>query len=394
MFLKYCLIVFFVNTKTTWAQHRVVIDTIADMERYGDQGVCTPYESYYDITCKDYPPNVSNRGFWSSCSQGNCELKINIGSLGGLPAKPVKLEVLSFVQGSNSEIRARHQLVPGGTIANINPLIESAPGWVNNELNLNPNLAWTEDSVILIRLSSSPFNDEIDIVDKIVVEFLGDSPSTIEPSTIEPDVSTIEPEPSTIEPSTLEPSTIEPSTIEPEPSTVEPEPSTIEPEPSTIEPESSTIETVEPSTIEPIESSHPGEQETTEIPAPYCDEDHYQDSGYFQSPYYPKNYPSGADCTIRFAAPSDKVIQISFVGPLDIESDKNCSYDYFEFRDGPFPQSTYISRIIRHKQNPQTVTSTSNYLYARFHSDDSQNYQGFTANYTHVDRDCNCNCNI
>jgi hypothetical protein len=351
-FLKYCLLLLFlIYVRTTWAEYRVEIDTLTDMERYGDQGVCTAYGFWEDITCKYDHPSSSSEGFWSSCDLGNCELKINIGSLGGGHYwKPSKLEILSFVHGSNSEIRARYQLVPGGTIANINPMIGPAPGWVNNELNLNPNLAWTEESVLLIRLFSSPFNDQIDIVDKIVVEFL--APSTSEPSTIEP-----------AEPSTIEP--VEPSTLP-----------------------------GDRTTPSGPESTRPGEHETTETPAPYCDEDLDHDSGYFQSPYYPKNYPNGADCTIRFAAPSDKVIQISFIGPLDIESDKNCAYDYLEFRDGPFPHSSLISRICGHQQNPQTVTSTSNYLYARFHSDDSQNYQGFAANYTRVDRDCNCNCNI
>jgi hypothetical protein len=133
-----------------------------------------------------------------------------------------------------------------------------------------------------------------------------------------------------------------------------------------------------------VESTTPEDIFTTQPPSPYCSQDFYDDFGYFSTPYYPTNYPDFSDCIWRFNVAHDRVVQIDFHGIVDIEPHPNCDYDYLEIRDGPFSNSPLLARICGNHGVLPSITSTSNTLWAYFHSDHGATRQGFLASYTSV----------
>jgi hypothetical protein len=175
--LLFPVLLCFLVPSNVWGFERLTIDLEDDLVEFGSNAGCTYHMSSEEIDCKFESTPTTNSGFWSSCVPSNCELIINIGKIG----KPTKLEVLSFVGGA-ATIRARYRLTPTGSVFNLNPIIERGPDWINNVFILNPNFAWNEESVLIVRLHSNPFWDDIDIVDKIVVEFETNEGTTEEPS--------------------------------------------------------------------------------------------------------------------------------------------------------------------------------------------------------------------
>jgi hypothetical protein len=137
------------------------------------------------------------------------------------------------------------------------------------------------------------------------------------------------------------------------------------------------------STNPPVETT-PEDIISTQPPSPYCSQDFYDDFGYFSTPYYPSNYPDFSDCIWRFNVLHDRVVHIDFHGIIDIEPHPNCDYDYLEIRDGPNSYSPLLARICGNQGSLPSITSTSNTLWAHFHSDHGATHQGFLATYTSV----------
>lgn len=136
--------------RTVAAQNIIVIDNAADLWEYGDMGSCTYMEKFPDITCKT-PRTIASFGFWSSCEDPFCDMTINIGQMikerGG--AKPIKVEILSYVDGdTTTTVRVQYQLTIGGAIGNVGT-IRSPSWWQLRPLTLNPTLAWVDESVSL-----------------------------------------------------------------------------------------------------------------------------------------------------------------------------------------------------------------------------------------------------
>jgi hypothetical protein len=154
----------------TNAQFTINIDNSAHLTQYGSNDGCTYFESDADIDCKYSPPVTPNQGFWSSCDVAFCELVVNVGQTGGVNSIASRLEVLGFAKG-NSHIRVRYQLTPASSPVNLNPTIEGNLNWTNTVFNLNPLLGWTTQSVLLVRLNSEFFEYDIDVVDKVKIDF-------------------------------------------------------------------------------------------------------------------------------------------------------------------------------------------------------------------------------
>ena len=97
------------------------------------------------------------------------------------------------------------------------------------------------------------------------------------------------------------------------------------------------------------------------------------------SPLYPKNYPDGVKCVWVLQAPINHTVKLD-LEDFHLELDKKCFYDYMEFFDGDTEEHHLIrERMCGGPRGPQTIESTGQKLMVVFHSDKSDNYQGFRA---------------
>nr|XP_046918231.1 uncharacterized protein LOC124498515 isoform X2 [Dermatophagoides farinae] len=103
----------------------------------------------------------------------------------------------------------------------------------------------------------------------------------------------------------------------------------------------------------------------------------------FFSPNYPNNYPNDTECERVIQAPHGYQISIEFRDQFSLEDSPNCAYDYLEIRDGPYGYSAPLAKLCG-PDFPRDIISNDRYLFLRFVSDDSIEYQGFRAVYSFI----------
>ncbi|OXA47104.1 Cubilin [Folsomia candida] len=104
--------------------------------------------------------------------------------------------------------------------------------------------------------------------------------------------------------------------------------------------------------------------------------------GSINSPGYPGNYPHNRDCEWQIAVNPGKRIQLVFA-TFRIESHPNCTFDYFQVRDGleeNAPSLAYYCNTIL----PPPIVSSGAFLSIRFHSDGSSTDAGFHITFAEV----------
>ncbi|CAH1245748.1 OVCH1 [Branchiostoma lanceolatum] len=101
------------------------------------------------------------------------------------------------------------------------------------------------------------------------------------------------------------------------------------------------------------------------------------DSGTFQSPNHPSNYPLNKDCTWKITVPTGKV-SLAF-SAFDVEFDSNCAYDYVGIYDGN-NTSILLGKFCGTSIPPNVVASGS-VMTVQFVSDFSVTGSGFSAKY-------------
>ncbi|XP_037075328.1 neuropilin and tolloid-like protein 2 [Pollicipes pollicipes] len=101
----------------------------------------------------------------------------------------------------------------------------------------------------------------------------------------------------------------------------------------------------------------------------------------FYSPGWPGPYPNNTDCVRIIAAPEGHTVEVDFRNAFDVEYSPNCMNDFLMVRDGKEPYSPELVRLCGHKF-PAVISSSGNYLWLRFKSDDTIQYRGFRAVYT------------
>jgi cubilin len=99
------------------------------------------------------------------------------------------------------------------------------------------------------------------------------------------------------------------------------------------------------------------------------------------SPGYPYSYPSNADC--QWTVTTDLSFEVVLLNIQDmvLETESTCIYDNLTIYDGPDTNSSIIQTVCGQLSNTQFV-STSSAMTLVFHSDGSDNYQGFKLQYT------------
>lgn len=82
-------------------------------------------------------------------------------------------------------------------------------------------------------------------------------------------------------------------------------------------------------------------------------------------------------------APHGYQISIEFRDQFSLEDSPNCAYDYLEIRDGAYGYSSPLAKLCG-PDFPRDIISNDRYLFLRFVSDDSIEYQGFRAVYSFI----------
>ncbi|XP_042882220.1 neuropilin and tolloid-like protein 1 isoform X1 [Penaeus japonicus] len=103
----------------------------------------------------------------------------------------------------------------------------------------------------------------------------------------------------------------------------------------------------------------------------------------FYSPLYPNNYPNNTECILRLEADHGYVIRVDFRDYFELEPSNKCEFDVLEVRDGAHGYSDLVGRFCG-KDFPPIITSKDRYLWLKFISDETIEYKGFRAVYTHI----------
>merc|ERR1712008_532713 len=109
------------------------------------------------------------------------------------------------------------------------------------------------------------------------------------------------------------------------------------------------------------------------------------ESGKIQSFNYPNDYRKFEDCNWKITVPSGSNVMLEFETPFDIENHGSCSYDYLEIRDGGAATSPFLGEKLCGTTVPNTIKSTGNTMFVKFHSDGSQPRIGFSASFKKED---------
>ncbi|XP_069122184.1 cubilin-like [Argopecten irradians] len=113
-----------------------------------------------------------------------------------------------------------------------------------------------------------------------------------------------------------------------------------------------------------------------------------QNHGSINSPGYPGTYPHDRTCSWEVSVPPGNNIMFTFA-TLALESHPNCSYDYLEIRDGPFPTSQLLQRFCNSTQ-PPPLSTTGPSAFVKFHSDASLTDRGFHITYVAISAGDQC----
>ncbi|XP_041360791.1 cubilin-like [Gigantopelta aegis] len=101
---------------------------------------------------------------------------------------------------------------------------------------------------------------------------------------------------------------------------------------------------------------------------------------YFNSPNYPKNYPSNIDCRWLISAPNSSMVVKLVVVESDLETSQVCSFDAVYVYDGK--QATAVKQLGYFcGASTPVFRSTQQHMYLEFKSDSSTSERGFKIMY-------------
>ncbi|XP_028390639.1 matrilin-2-like [Dendronephthya gigantea] len=111
-----------------------------------------------------------------------------------------------------------------------------------------------------------------------------------------------------------------------------------------------------------------------------CGNSYLYTPGRLTSPRYPYNYPRNTDCTWNISSnnATNVLLKFSFFW---LEGGSSCRYDYLDVYDG---NSMYAKKLGRFcgQQFPRKLVSSGSKLFIVFHTDGSDQEQGFVLDYT------------
>ncbi|XP_028390645.1 tolloid-like protein 1 [Dendronephthya gigantea] len=111
-----------------------------------------------------------------------------------------------------------------------------------------------------------------------------------------------------------------------------------------------------------------------------CGRRHLKSPGELRSPRYPSPYANNIDCNWIVSSRNGGKILLQFLF-FSTESDWYCRYDYLDVYDGNSAQGTKLGRYCGNKL-PRNLTSSGSELLIVFHTDGTQQRNGFILNYS------------
>ena len=114
-----------------------------------------------------------------------------------------------------------------------------------------------------------------------------------------------------------------------------------------------------------------------------CTRSFYGNYGSFNTPNYPYyNYPDNQNCVWTISVPYGNHVSLEF-RYFSLETGSGCPYDFVEIRDGSSASGRVLGKYCGSGRPPRIVSS-GNSMRVHFHSDGSQSYQGFSAQFSAV----------
>ena len=115
-------------------------------------------------------------------------------------------------------------------------------------------------------------------------------------------------------------------------------------------------------------------------------------STYVKTPNYPSSYGHSKDCTWKISAPDDKRIRLNSFS-VSIERHAKCQYDYLKIYDGSSSNDDMLAFLCG-SQSKGRILSSGKELFLHFHSDSSENANGFKIYYDIINWYLNVNLPI
>ncbi|XP_041978307.1 neuropilin and tolloid-like protein 1 [Aricia agestis] len=91
------------------------------------------------------------------------------------------------------------------------------------------------------------------------------------------------------------------------------------------------------------------------------------------------NYYSGISCVTVINGGEGTVVQLTFVDMFHIEYHPDCEYDFLEIRDGEKGYANILDKVCG-EAFPRQITTSGPYVWMKFKSDDTIEYEGFRIN--------------
>ncbi|XP_072010324.1 cubilin [Engystomops pustulosus] len=108
----------------------------------------------------------------------------------------------------------------------------------------------------------------------------------------------------------------------------------------------------------------------------------HMESGAFNSPSYPDNYPANTECVWTILSSPGNRLMLSFMS-FSLQSSDNCTRDYVEIREGN-DTGLFLGRFCGDTL-PSNVTSIVGHIFwVKFVSDDTGSGPGFRATFSHL----------
>ena len=105
-------------------------------------------------------------------------------------------------------------------------------------------------------------------------------------------------------------------------------------------------------------------------------------SGEIASHDYPLKYGNNMECKWRIIVPDGKRVKLTFES-FNLQKTSGCAGDYVEVFDGMSSYSESLGKFCG-GSTPESIHSSSTYMYIKFKTDDTGQFPGFKAKFEAV----------
>ena len=104
------------------------------------------------------------------------------------------------------------------------------------------------------------------------------------------------------------------------------------------------------------------------------------ESGFIQSPGYPKLYSANEECTWTIVTLEGNTVELT-IDEFSLQSSSGCSKDYLQIHDGSSPYNRLLANLCGNVLTKKVYKSSGRTLLLRFKADGSGQSTGFKLSY-------------